>query len=163
MNESAIPAIVLLAHGARDPRWGEPFVRIADRVRAAAPGLEVELAYLEHLSPSLEEAVRRLVDRGARSIRVVPLFFGRGGHLREDVPRRVATIAAGPPGVSIDVTLPAGDDDVVQDAPGDVLHPRGAGRLAGQQVGKGERHDARRLVEIVELELLVGTVAVRLE
>jgi sirohydrochlorin cobaltochelatase len=107
-------AIVLLAHGARDPRWGEPFLRVAEQVRAEAPELAVELAYLEHLSPSLMEAVRGLVDGGARSIRVVPLFFGRGGHLREDVPRLIAAIAAELPGVAIDVTLPAGDDAAVQ-------------------------------------------------
>ncbi len=116
MNESVTPAIILLAHGARDARWGEPFQRVADRVRAAAPDLAVELAYLDYLPPSLEEAVQRLADRGARSVRVVPLFFGRGGHLREDVPRKVAAIAAELPRVAIEITLPAGDDDAVQDA-----------------------------------------------
>lgn len=112
----ATAAIVLLAHGARDPRWGEPFSRVADRVRADAPDQAVELAYLEHLPPSLNETVRRLAEGGARSIRVVPLFFGRGGHLREDVPRLVAAIAAELPEVAIEVTLPAGDDDDVQRA-----------------------------------------------
>lgn len=116
MKRSSIAAVVLLAHGARDARWGEPFVRVADRVRGAAPDLAVEMAYLEHLPPSLEEAIRGLAERGMRSVRVVPLFFGRGGHLREDVPRRVAAIAATLPGVAIDITLPAGDDDAVQDA-----------------------------------------------
>ena len=108
------PPIVLLAHGARDPRWGEPFLTVLEQVRADAPDLAVELAYLEHLAPSLADAVRRLAERGARSIRVVPLFFGRGGHLREDVPRLVAAIAAELPGIAIEVTLPAGDDASVQ-------------------------------------------------
>ena len=116
MHEPMKPSILLLAHGARDARWAEPFHRVADRVRAAAPGLAVEMAYLEHLSPSLEEAIRRLADQGSNSVRVVPLFFGRGGHLREDVPRRVAAIAAALPEVAIEITLPAGDDDAVQDA-----------------------------------------------
>ena len=116
MNESPTPAIVLLAHGARDPRWAEPFARVADRVREAAPELVLELAFLEGQPPSLEDAADRLAKGGARSIRVVPLFFGRGGHLREDVPRRVAAIAVSLPGVVIDVTLPAGDDDEVQAA-----------------------------------------------
>jgi sirohydrochlorin cobaltochelatase len=115
-EKAATAAIVLLAHGARDPRWGEPFLRVAERVRADAPDLAVELAYLEHLPPSLGDAIRRLAEGGARSIRVVPLFFGRGGHLREDVPRLVAAIAAELPEVAIDVTLPAGDDDDVQRA-----------------------------------------------
>ena len=35
---SRCEAIVLFAHGARDPRWAEPFEAIAARIRAAAPG-----------------------------------------------------------------------------------------------------------------------------
>jgi sirohydrochlorin cobaltochelatase len=107
-------ALVLLAHGARDPRWAEPFVQVANDVRAEAPGLAVALAYLEHLPPSLADAVRDLARNGARSVRIVPLFFGRGGHLREDVPRLVAAIAAELPDVSIELSLPAGDDRAVQ-------------------------------------------------
>ena len=116
MNESPTPAIILLAHGARDERWGEPFRSVAERLRAAAPELAFELAYLDHLPPSLDQAVQTLVDEGARSVRIVPLFFGRGGHLREDVPRKVEAIAARFPGVAIEVTLPAGDDAAVQEA-----------------------------------------------
>ena len=107
-------ALVLLAHGARDPRWAEPFVQVADDVRAEAPELAVALAYLEHLPPSLGDAVRDLARNGARSVRIVPLFFGRGGHLREDVPRLVAAVAAELPDVAIELTLPAGDDRAVQ-------------------------------------------------
>ena len=115
-DESARPAIILFAHGARDPRWAEPFLRVAERVRAEAPEAAVELAYLEHLEPSLEEAARRLALRGAKAIRIVPLFLGRGGHLRIEVPARVAAVAAELPEVVIEVALPAGDDDAVIDA-----------------------------------------------
>ena len=108
--------VILLAHGARDPRWSEPFAAVADRVRAQAANLDIALAYLEHLPPSLPDAARQLHDRGARSIRVVPLFFGRGGHLREDVPRLIAAIANELPRLEIEVTLPAGDDVEVQRA-----------------------------------------------
>jgi sirohydrochlorin cobaltochelatase len=114
--EATRPAIILFAHGARDSRWAEPFLRVAERVRAAAPDLAVELAYLEHLAPTLEEAARRLVHGGAREIRVVPLFLGRGGHLRVEVPRLVATAAAALPDVTIALLHPAGDDDAVIDA-----------------------------------------------
>ena len=112
-DESARPAIILFAHGARDARWAEPFLRVAERVRAAAPDLALEVAYLEHLEPNLAEAARRLTHRGAKAIRVVPLFIGRGGHLRVEVPRLVAEVVAALPGVAIDLALPAGDDAAV--------------------------------------------------
>ena len=110
------PAVILFAHGARDPRWAEPFLRVVERVRAATPDLAVELAYLEHLEPNLAVAARRLAEGGARSIRVVPLFLGRGGHLRIEVPRLVAATAAALPEVAIELALPAGDDDAVIEA-----------------------------------------------
>jgi sirohydrochlorin cobaltochelatase len=110
------PAIVLFAHGARDERWAEPFARIVSKVRAAAPGLLVELAYLEHLEPNLEQATRRVAKLGATAIRVVPLFLGRGGDLRVDVPRLVAAAAAALPGISIQLAPSAGEDDAVIDA-----------------------------------------------
>ena len=115
-DRSPRPGIILFAHGARDSRWAEPFLRVADRVRAAAPDLAVELAYLEHLDPRLIVAARRLAEHGATAIRVVPLFFGRGGHLRVEVPRLVEEAAALLPGVAIKLAPPAGEDDAVIDA-----------------------------------------------
>ena len=115
-SPAAAPALLLFAHGARDERWAEPFARIVSKVRAAAPGLLVELAYLEHLEPSLEQASRRLAKLGASTIRVVPLFLGRGGHLRVDAPGLVAAARASLPGVGIELAASAGEDDAVIDA-----------------------------------------------
>jgi sirohydrochlorin cobaltochelatase len=105
--------VILFAHGARDPRWADPFVRVAERVRSAAPGVPIELAYLEGLQPDLATAARRLAADGARSISVVPLFFGRGGHLREDVPALIEQISAALPGVSLELVEAAGEDPEV--------------------------------------------------
>ena len=109
-------AVVLFAHGARDARWAEPFLRIAAAVRAAAPELPVELAFLELMTPDLDSVTRRLVAAGATSIRIVPLFLGQGGHLRKDVPLIIAEIAASLPGVSLELSSTAGDDDGVVSA-----------------------------------------------
>lgn|SRR5512143_1837318 len=110
------PAILLLAHGARDARWAEPFERVAGIVRRAAPERPSGIAYLEFLQPDLPTAARRLAAEGATRIRVVPLFFGRGGHLRESVPRLVTQTAASMPGVSLEVADPAGEDGAVVQA-----------------------------------------------
>ncbi|MEP7183408.1 MAG: CbiX/SirB N-terminal domain-containing protein [Betaproteobacteria bacterium] len=113
MSEDTNFGVLMFAHGARDPRWAEPFLRVAARVRADAPGLLVELAYLEFMKPSLGEAVQRLVDRGARRIRVVPLFFGPGGHLRNEVPELIRVAMVADPGLSIELAAAAGEDDGV--------------------------------------------------
>lgn len=107
------PGLVIFAHGARDARWAEPFLRVAERVRAALPDADVELAFLEFMIPDLGTAVRRLHGNGAREIRIVPLFFGRGGHLRTEVPRLVEEIASALPDASITVASAAGDAEEV--------------------------------------------------
>ena len=106
-------AVILFAHGARDARWAEPFRRVEAAVRAAAPGLAVELAFLEFMAPDLATAIQSRANAGATRIRIVPLFFGQGGHLRNDVPAMVADIAAALPGVSVTLGRAAGDDDGV--------------------------------------------------
>ncbi|MGC1819004.1 MAG: CbiX/SirB N-terminal domain-containing protein, partial [Casimicrobiaceae bacterium] len=49
-------------------------------------------------------------------IRVVPMFFGRGGHLREDLPRQIEAARARLPGIVLEVTEAAGESDAVQEA-----------------------------------------------
>ncbi len=46
----------------------------------------VELAYLERMSPTLEDAVATIVRDGIWEITVAPLFLGVGGHMRNDFP-----------------------------------------------------------------------------
>jgi sirohydrochlorin cobaltochelatase len=81
--------IVLLGHGSKDPEWSQPFEKIAVSLGKRLPAVSVFLAYLEH-GPSLEEAVAALMAKGAISIRVIPLFLGAGGHVKQDLPRLVA-------------------------------------------------------------------------
>ncbi|NUZ08278.1 sirohydrochlorin chelatase [Piscinibacter koreensis] len=86
--------LVLFAHGARDPRWAEPFEAVAARARAADPALDVVLAYLELMAPSLLEAGRQLAARGCTDVDIVPLFLGAGGHIRRDLPQLLAQLEA---------------------------------------------------------------------
>ena len=48
--------LILFAHGARDPRWAAPFEAVARRIRERRPQLQLQLAYLELMAPSLAEA-----------------------------------------------------------------------------------------------------------
>jgi sirohydrochlorin cobaltochelatase len=101
--------IVLFAHGARDPQWARPFEEIRDRVRASRPEYPIALAYLEHMTPTLEEAIDALCTEGASAILVFPLFMAQGGHLKEDLPRILADIRATRPHVPIALESAIGD------------------------------------------------------
>ena len=78
--------LILFAHGARDPRWAAPFEAVAQRIREQRPQLQLRLAFLELMSPSLAEAGAALCAAGCTHVEVLPMFLGTGGHLRQDLP-----------------------------------------------------------------------------
>ena len=57
-------ALILFAHGARDPEWASPMRRVCAAVRAQAPDLRVELAFLEFMTPELRECAESLLAEG---------------------------------------------------------------------------------------------------
>ena len=50
------------------------------------------LAFLELMQPSLADCAAALYAEGVRELRVVPVFLGFGGHLKQDLPGQVKTI-----------------------------------------------------------------------
>jgi sirohydrochlorin cobaltochelatase len=105
--------LILFAHGARDPRWAEPFLRLRERVAQGAPDANVALAYLELMAPDLPAAVSELYGAGCRSIVVVPVFLGQGGHVRNDLPALVEGVAARFVDCDFRLTDAAGEDEAV--------------------------------------------------
>jgi len=93
--------IVLFAHGARDPQWALPFEAIRDRVRLQKPESPIALAYLEMMSPTLEEAIAAVIAEGAPSVTVFPLFMAQGGHLKQDLPKMLEAVRATHPRIPI--------------------------------------------------------------
>jgi sirohydrochlorin cobaltochelatase len=84
-----VRGLILLAHGARDPAWATPFEAVVARVRTKAPEAIVRLAFLELMTPRLEDVGYELADLGCTRVDVVPVFLGMGGHVRRDVPAQV--------------------------------------------------------------------------
>jgi len=107
--------LVLFAHGARDPRWAEPFERLRHKVAALRPDAPVVLAFLELMTPDLPTACAALVNQGAVRIRIVPIFLGQGGHVRQDLPALAGQVQALHPAVLIELATAIGDDDAVLD------------------------------------------------
>ena len=92
-------AVVLFAHGSRDPNWRTPVDAVAAEMRLQAPHVSVHCAFLELMTPELPETVDDLVKDGHRSIRIVPMFLGIGRHAREDLPELVASLRQRHPGL----------------------------------------------------------------
>jgi sirohydrochlorin cobaltochelatase len=109
-------ALILFAHGARDPRWAEPFQKLAERLRQMDAQLRVELAFLELMSPRLPECVDALVAAGCTELAVVPVFLGQGGHVLRDLPQLEQEIRARHPQLDLRLAQAVGEDASVQEA-----------------------------------------------
>lgn len=86
-------ALILFAHGSRDAEWVRPFERLRDQLRARSPNTSIALAYLESAEPDLDRCITTLAADGVGAIKVLPLFFALGKHLRVDIPALAARIA----------------------------------------------------------------------
>jgi len=57
-----------------------------------------------------------LLAKGATQVTVVPVFFGQGGHLRNDFPVLLEHCRLQFPGLSLDASPAVGEDDLVLQA-----------------------------------------------
>ena len=102
-------ALILFAHGSRDPKWAEPFAAIQALIRAQAPDTLVELAFLELMQPGIQECLSAFAKLGVKRVSVVPVFLAAGRHLREDLPALIAPVQKQFPDLEIIVSTPIGD------------------------------------------------------
>jgi sirohydrochlorin cobaltochelatase len=109
--------LLLFAHGARDAAWARPFEDVAARLRQAKPGTPLALAFLEFMSPGMEEAAEQLVAAGCSRVQIVPMFLGTGGHVRRDIPPLIDSLRARH-GAAVEWVLqpPLGDQEAVLQA-----------------------------------------------
>lgn len=102
-------ALILFAHGARDPRWAEPFRRLQQITQTQMPDVAVSLAFLELMTPRLPELTKELVEGGCAEMTVVPVFFGQGGHVLRDLPAMLEQLKAEYPQLTIHAAAAVGE------------------------------------------------------
>jgi sirohydrochlorin ferrochelatase len=92
-DSGMMPTLVAVAHGTRDPAGPEAVANLLDQVRRRLPGVDIITAWVELVSPGLDEVMSGM----ERPTVVVPLFLSTGYHVNLDVPGGCRTVAgAGP-------------------------------------------------------------------
>lgn len=112
-------ALILFAHGARDPAWAGPVQAVAKKLQTESPDLQVGVAFLEFMTPTLSEAVAGIVARAGNSsvqVDVLPFFIAQGGHLREDLPVMLTEVQKQHAQLQIRLLPALGELPSVQDA-----------------------------------------------
>lgn len=112
-NHTSLPinietGIIIVDHGSRRTESNQMLHRAADRFAASSSYRIVEPAHMELAEPSIAEAVRRCVIRGAKRIIIFPYFLSPGRHWTEDIPALARAAVQEYPGLEWLVTAPFG-------------------------------------------------------
>jgi sirohydrochlorin cobaltochelatase len=102
------PALLLACHGSRDDEGADEAAALAGQVAALAPGLDVDLGFIELTAPPLSAAMAALAGRGASHVVVVPLVLLGAGHAKTDVPASIHLARRAHPGVRFTYGAPLG-------------------------------------------------------
>ena len=109
-------ALILFAHGARDPGWAAPMHRVREAIRSKKPDLRVELAFLEFMTPDLHQCAEAMAQAGYSRIVILPMFIAQGGHLKRDVPILIDNLRQHYPQVDFVLSCAAGEAEPVVQA-----------------------------------------------
>ncbi|WP_420079232.1 sirohydrochlorin chelatase [Streptomyces sp. JL4002] len=110
------PALLVIAHGSRDPRHAATVHALTRRARALRPGLRVETAYLDFNAPRVEQVLSALYADGVREVVALPLLLTRAFHAKADVPAVLSEALPRLPGLSVSVADVLGPSPLLVDA-----------------------------------------------
>ena len=84
-SSSERTAVLLIAHGSREPSANDDLHELAARLSAAGEYPIVEACFLELAEPDIPTGGDRCVAQGATRVLMVPYFLSAGVHLRRDL------------------------------------------------------------------------------
>ena len=105
--------ILVVGHGSRRQEANDDVREATRQIARRGPFACVEPAFLEIVSPTIEEGFATLVERGASHVIIHPYFLSPGRHTRGDIPFNVHAAASQHPGVTYQITEPLAAHDLV--------------------------------------------------
>ncbi|MET9214368.1 MULTISPECIES: sirohydrochlorin chelatase [unclassified Nocardia] len=147
------PALILVAHGSRDPRSAANAAAVRDLVAAQRPDLTVRLAFLDLNAPSVDQVVDAVAAEGCTRAIVVPMLLGSAFHARVDLPGLLDAARRRHPLLQLDQADVLGPDPRLITALCDRIAeavPTGAGRIgiAVAAVGSSRAGANERTAEV---------------
>ncbi|WP_017980990.1 sirohydrochlorin nickelochelatase [Methanocaldococcus villosus] len=79
-------ALILVGHGSRYPYSKELMEKIAEKIRERNLFPIVEIGMMEFNEPTIPQALKKVIEMGAKRIIVVPVFLAHGTHTLKDIP-----------------------------------------------------------------------------
>lgn len=107
--------ILILAHGSKRQETEKILNSLVEKVINKTGEELVYPAFLQFSEQNLEKGIGYLVEKGADSIKIMPMFLFDGVHVTEDIPNEINEIKVKYPGVEIKMSHHIGDDDRLAD------------------------------------------------
>ncbi len=101
-------AILLIAHGSREPEANADLVHLATEIRNRDGCSTAVASFLELAQPDILEGARQCVAAGARRVVMLPYFLSAGRHVRRDLTAARDQLAAMFPRVDFLLAEPIG-------------------------------------------------------
>jgi len=113
-----LTALLLIAHGSRQPEANADLHYLADDLRRRGHPLVVP-AYLELEAPDIDEGARLCVEQGASVLVLVPYFLSAGVHVRRDLAAARERLAERYAGVEVRLAGPLGQHPLLAEVVAD--------------------------------------------
>jgi len=101
-------AVLLIAHGSREPSANQDLVELAGRLASSGRYPIVEACFLESAEPDIPAGGDRCVARGATRVLLVPYFLSAGVHLGRDLTAARDELSRRHPGTQFRLGAPLG-------------------------------------------------------
>ena len=143
MSAVADYSIVVAAHGSRDPAALEEVETLLSLMKKRMPAQTIAHGFLEFALPTIDEAVRSVVQSGARRVVMLPALLLAATHAKNDMPGELALLKRQFPGVEFHFGAPTD------------LHPLLL-QLAQQRIVEAEAQSKRTLRRADSCLVVVG-------
>lgn len=97
---SSEPALLLAAHGSRNPASAEQFAELVAEIRRLSPRRVVTHGFLEFNTPTIAEAAQQAAALGAREMVLVPGMLLAATHTKNDLPSELKVLRTELPDVT---------------------------------------------------------------
>jgi len=93
--------VMICGHGSRDEEAVAEFQSLARGMRERLPQYDVESGFLEFARPTIQEGLKKLMERGVTEILAAPAILFAAGHVKNDIPWELNSFATSHPVLSL--------------------------------------------------------------
>lgn len=146
--------VILISHGSKVSSGNDGLFKVVDMLRAMNRWDMVEAAFLQLAEPPFSEVVKKIVERGASRIVVMPLLLFKGNHVFKDIPEMIEEEKKNYPHIEFIYSNNIGADERIALIAADRIHEV----LTEKQYGSRQRIEQPQAIADKSFEIIDNLV-----